>query len=119
MSRIDEQQAEKWFQVLSEEVKKATISEVARKIGYSRTAVSLVLSGKYVGETTAIASKVLETFTNHVSCPFLEKDINKGDCNDYQSRPMPTSHPRHLDHWMACRDGCPHSVQSLEGPDHA
>lgn len=119
MSRLDELRSQNWFQALNEHVGKSTISEVARQIGYSRSTVSLVLSGKYDGGTDAIAAKVLETFTDHVTCPFLSADITVGSCNDYQSRPMPTSHPRDLDHWMACRDGCPHSAHSLGDFDNA
>jgi hypothetical protein len=119
MSRIDELRTQKWFQELNEQVEQSSMTEVGRQIGYSRTTISLVLSGKYDGGLTAIAAKVLDTFTDHVTCPFLNDDITKGSCNDYQSRRMPTSHPRELDHWMACRDGCPHSTQSLGGRDDA
>lgn len=114
MSRLNELQDEKWFQVLSAEVKKSSKSEVARLMGYSRTTISLVMSGKYDGGTTAIAAKVMETFTDLVACPYLNADINKGQCWDHQSRPMPSSDPNQLRHWMSCRSECPHSSHSIE-----
>lgn len=115
MSRIEELRSQKWFQVLTDEVAKSSKSEVARQIGYSRPTVSLVMSGNYDGGTSAIATKVMEIFTDQVACPFLHADINKGQCVDYQSRPMPTSDPQQLRHWMSCRNECPHCSQSFVG----
>jgi hypothetical protein len=110
MSRLEKLKTEKWFQVLDEQINKTNITEVARQIGYSRTSVSLVYSGTYDGGTTAIALKVMKTFTDLVNCPFLDEDITNGECSDHQSRAMPTSSPKDLRHWMECRSGCPHST---------
>lgn len=114
MSRLEKLAAQRWFQVLQSEVKKTSISDVARQLGYSRPAISLVLSGKYDGGTKLIAAKVIAAFTELVQCPYLDCDLPQAKCGDYQSRPMPTSDPQALRHWVACRSGCPNGFHSIE-----
>lgn len=114
MSRLEELSDQRWFQVLQAEIKKTSISDVARQLGYSRPTISLVLSGAYNGGTDRIAAKVIAAFTELVQCPFLGCELAQVKCGDFQSRPMPTSDPEALRHWVACRTGCPNSFHSLE-----
>lgn len=114
MSGIEQAQEERWMRILREQCDQTSISDVARQIGYSRSTISLVLSGNYNGGTSKIAAKVIVTFTDFVRCPHLACDITQAVCRDHQSRPMPTSHPKALRHWIACRNGCPNSFQSIE-----
>lgn len=105
---------EMWFRVLKRECEASTISEVAKALGYDRAAISLVLSGKYKAGTARVAAKVISTFTDYVQCPFVEESIPQPDCEDYQSRAMPTSDPQALRHWMKCRTGCPYSFHDIK-----
>lgn len=114
MSSLDRLQDQKWFHVLKHEVSKSNIADVARQLGYSRPTISLVISGKYNGGTDLIAAKVIAAFTELVQCPFLACDLPRAQCEDHQSRAMPTSNPEALRHWMACRNGCPNGFHTVE-----
>lgn len=114
MSGIENLQSQKWLLVLKDEVRKTNISDVARQLGYSRPTISLVLSGNYNGGTDLIAAKVIAAFTELVQCPYLDCDLPQAKCGDFQSRPMPTSDPQALRHWVACRSGCANGFHTIE-----
>ncbi len=120
MSSVEQAQDPKWLVILKEEVDRSSIAAVARKLEYSRPVISLVLGEKYPGDVKKVAAKVLTTFSDSVFCPFLDGEIKNSQCQDFQSRDMPTSDPNALRHWCACRNGCPHSYHSIdEGKEHA
>ena len=48
-----------WLELLSDAVAASNMTAVARRLGISRTAVSLVLAGKYGAKTTRIETRVL------------------------------------------------------------
>lgn len=114
MSGIIQEQEDRWMSILREQCEQTSITDVARQLEYSRSTISLVLAGKYNGGTSKIAAKVVLTFTHFVHCPHLRGDITQAACRDHQSRPMPTSQPKALRHWVACRNGCPNSFHSIE-----
>lgn len=105
---------ERWLRILRDQCNQTSIADVARKIDYSRSAISLVLSGKYQGATDRIAAKVMAAFTDYVACPFLGEDIDRATCTDHQSRAQPCSDPQALRHWITCRTACPHSCHTIE-----
>jgi hypothetical protein len=105
---------ERWLDILHEQAEKSTITEIARQLDYSRTSISLVMSGRYDGSTAKIAAKVIEIFTDRVSCPHFGCDLTKAVCGDHQSRQMPTSDAAALRLWMACRNGCPNCDLSMD-----
>ena len=114
LNELEHEAEAPWLRILREECRKTSITDVARQLGYKRPTISLVLSGNYHGGTAKIAAKVIVTFTDFVQCPHLGCDIPQGACRDHQSRPMPTSDPEALRHWMACRSGCPNSFHSID-----
>lgn len=94
-----------WLALLADEAKRTTIAATARRIGYSRTAVSLALVGKYPGRTDKLAARVLETI-RRVACPFLDREVTPAECAKNGGR-TPTSSPAALRLWRACQ-ACPH-----------
>ena len=104
-----------WLTILRAEVAKSSCTAVADQIGYSRSAVSLVLSGTYAGSTDRIGAKVIETFTTYVNCPHTGGPLAQMDCAEVQARPMPTSDAKALRHWTSCRGGCPHFRGQTQG----
>ncbi len=98
-----------WLDILAAECEKSNKAEVGRQIGYSRTAISLALSGKYVGSTEKLAQAVISTFSDNLHCPHLQATINPDECVDFQSRPIPQSNATALRHWRACQS-CPAAV---------
>lgn len=97
-----------WFALLSEEVANTSIAASARKLGYSRTAISLAKSGKYPGSTAKLAAKVLEVLGS-IYCPHLDRTVTPAECAA-NSGPMPTSSPAALRLWRACQ-ACPNKPQ--------
>jgi hypothetical protein len=114
MSGVEQHDEERWMRILRDQCDLTSITNVAEKVGYGRSAISLALSGKYPGGTAKIAAKVIATFTDCVQCPYLDLDITQATCADHQSRAMPTSDPAALRHWMTCRTKCPFSYHSVE-----
>ncbi|MDH1333243.1 hypothetical protein N5D77_05955 [Comamonas thiooxydans] len=113
-------QSEPWFAMLSNRVQQpgAVRAQVARQLGISAAALSQVLNGSgCYGDGTAktdrIADKVVHTFGRY-SCPHLTAESGGDDqvitaeqCRSYAHREAPTSSPREMQHWQACRQ-CKH-----------
>ena len=94
-----------WLDILTAEARRTTIAATARRLGYSRTAVSLALAGKYPGGTDKLATTVLETFCRTL-CPHLDREMTPAECAKNGGR-VPTSSPAALRLWRACQ-ACPH-----------
>jgi len=54
-------------------------AEVAKKLGYSRGAISCVRRGCYAGDADKVLAKALEIF-GRVSCPYLRREITQSEC---------------------------------------
>lgn len=97
-----------WVEILRAEVAGRSMGAVAEQIGVSRTAISLVLAGKYPVKTPeAMERRVRDTFERR-HCPFLDQALAGDACRRYRERPMPRSSARDLRHWRACQ-ACPHN----------
>lgn len=112
-----------WLDLLRTEVERTSISAVAARLRkrngnpYSRTAVSLVLSGDY-GDTTAIERAVLEALAS-VDCPHLGQSIDMPTCRAMSTRTSPPrQHAAQLRHWRACQT-CPHRPATAEQKEDA
>ena len=98
-----------WLALLSEEVAITSIAATARRLGYSRTAISLAMSGKYPGSTAKLAAKVLEVLGS-IHCTHLERVVTPIECAANAGK-MPTSSPAALRLWRACQS-CPNKPQT-------
>lgn len=96
-----------WIEILAEQVAKKNKQAVADEIGVSRTAISLVLDGKYPASTDNLERKVLERYSI-VVCPFLNREISNKQCREHHSAKAPTSSPRAMRHWRVCQS-CEHN----------
>lgn len=102
---IQEYMRENWFLLLKEKIKTLGVRKAASQLGYSPTAVSLVLSGKYKGGTSKMEEAVIKTFSVR-HCPYLGLPINVGVCEGLSSAPAPTHNPLKMAQWKACQS-CP------------
>lgn len=102
-----------WRALLAEEVARTSITVAAKRLGYSRTAISLALSGKYIGSTDKVAASVLAVLGS-VDCPHLGLAVQPTKCAASAGK-MPTSSPGDLRLWRACQ-GCPHKPQTERRP---
>ena len=97
-----------WLALLADDVAlTGSKAATARKIGISRTAVSLLLDGKYQAKDLGrVQAKVLEALAGRVPCPHDRTDIARRACSDRATAPMPMSNPAELRAWTAC-GACP------------
>ncbi len=95
-----------WLDLLESAVAARGQAAVARELGYSPTTLSLVRRGRYPGGTDRIEARVLQVLGD-VACPFLNQTIPTSQCRRTSLAPVPTSNPKALQHWSACRS-CPH-----------
>lgn len=95
----------RWLELLRCEAVATSIGAVALRLGYSRTAISQVLSGKYPGNTAKIevaALAVLEAPLT-VACPYVGSDIPIDTCRATSTNRAPTHNPVLMWHWAACQ----------------
>ena len=85
----------------------ATRASVAERVGLSRTAVSLLLDGKYPASTARVEQKIFAAL-GRVQCPHLAVEISSAECAIYHGVDAPTSSPLAMRHWRACQE-CPHN----------
>jgi len=79
---------------------------VADMLGYTRTAVSQALNGRYPADTRKLAARIVEVFADHVACPHLALDIPSAACREHREAPLSTASREAIKHWQACRT-CP------------
>ncbi|MGZ2403335.1 MarR family transcriptional regulator [Rhizobium ruizarguesonis] len=98
-----------WVDVLRAEAEKPKRSKqaIADELGISRTAVSLLIAGKYTAKmdkvSAKIAPKVMALYSHQVWCPHLRASIGPSVCVGHHSAPMTMSDPDKLKQWAACR----------------
>jgi hypothetical protein len=94
-----------WMALLREQVAARSITAVALDLGVSRTAVSLVLAGKYTARTDKMAARILDVFSR-VRCPYSGGMISPAECGQ-RSGAMPMGSPGALRWWRMCQN-CEH-----------
>lgn len=97
------------MELLRAEVARTDLSKTARRLGYSRPAVSMVVAGTYAGRPDRLLERVLDVLGTH-QCPHLGAEIAHRTCAEHHSRPMPTGSRSAFRHWQACRR-CAHRTQ--------
>ncbi|MFG1409482.1 hypothetical protein V5G24_00080 [Xanthobacter sp. VTT E-85241] len=99
-----EQLGEDALALLRDAVKqRRSIAAVAHALGYSRSAISMALAGKYVGGTARLRARILEVLVHQVQCPHLGEPIAPSACRDLRERPMSTANRDAIKQWQACR----------------
>lgn len=86
--------------------------KVAQQIGYSRTAVSMVVHNKYDRPHDGIKEAILEHLM-HVECPLFACAINIEVCAKQQKKPFWASNPKLKEQWYQC-NACPHNKQGRQ-----
>lgn len=103
-----------WQPLLQHEVAASGCVATARKLGISHTSVSLLLAGKYPGNTTRMARRISTVLApdRAVACPFTGEEITILECAKISAL-VPTSSPVALRHWKMCRT-CAHNPHKKE-----
>ena len=92
-----------WIELLRAEAERTSIAATARRLGYSRPAISGVLNGTYRGNVSRIRSRVLAVLGRQVLCPHTGAVMHIDDCRRWRARPMPMGSAGDLKHWRACK----------------
>lgn len=80
---------------------------VARATGYSDSAISQALHGKYQGELDNLLAKIEEVYgSSTVECPVLGT-ITLAQCGTHRRRPFAATNPQRVRLFTACQR-CPH-----------
>lgn len=94
------------MKLLREKVAELGQAQVARDLGYSASAISQVLHGKYQGSLDNLLERVAEVYgSDVVSCPVLG-DIPLGRCSEERRKPFAATNAQRVRQWRACQN-CP------------
>jgi hypothetical protein len=97
-----------FVRLLAAEVEASNKTQASRRIGMSRTAVSLILANRYSSPSTAgVERRVMETL-GRIECVALEDVVTIDQCQSYREKPAPTHKPQAMQHWRACQH-CTHN----------
>ena len=101
-----------WLELLREAAQATSKQAVAKELSklstkkIGRTAISLILNGKYPAKTERIETLVLTRYAR-VDCPHLNENITFAVCREHHTKAAPTSSPFAMRHWRACQS-CHH-----------
>jgi hypothetical protein len=106
-----------WVAELADEADRTTGAAVSRKIGYSDSLASQVISRSYRGDLGSVEAAVRGAIMGlTVECPALRGAIGRELCLRHQKQPLSTASPSSVKLYHACRAGCPHSrIKRSEG----
>ncbi|KAB2772144.1 transcriptional regulator [Brucella anthropi] len=99
-----------WIVILAEACDRESQSAISRKVGYSASAVSQVLSNSYqngdIGRVELAVRGAL--MAEIVRCPALG-DIARNVCISWQRKPFSTANAHNVRMFHECRSRCPFS----------
>lgn len=99
-----------WVIALAKEVDSSNRTVVAKRMGVSRTSISLVLANKYPSPSTQGIEKRLAAMLNGVSCP-VRGHLSNEECQIERQRPFIASNPTRVIQYRACSK-CPNNPAS-------
>ena len=103
-----------WVRRLAEESDRFGQATVARKVDYSRTTVSQVLSNTYAGDLRRVEQMVLGALmAETVQCP-VKGEMSRNICLKWQDKPFAATSADRARMYHACRSGCPFSKHGVE-----
>ena len=91
-----------FVQLLGAEVARSNMTATGKRIGMSRSAVSLVLANRYPSPSTAgVERRVLDAL-GRLDCVAIDAEVTAEQCQSYREKPAPTHNPQAMQHWKAC-----------------
>lgn len=85
-----------------------------KRIGYSASAISTVINGRYRGDMRRVEETVRGALMGHVvSCPVLG-EIGRNECLGWQKKPFAATSSVRAAVYRACRGGCRHSALKVD-----
>ncbi len=91
------------MQLLREKCAEFGQAEVARRLGYSPSAINQALKGAYQGSLDNLLTRVEEIFgTSTVICPVLG-EISLRKCSENRKRPFAATNPLRVQLYRQCK----------------
>lgn len=106
-----------WLIELATFADREGLAGAERRVGYSRSAVSSILAGKYRGDLGRVEQMVRGALmAETVGCPVLG-EIGRNRCLEWQKKPFAATSSHRTTMYRACRSGCEHARRN-SGDDH-
>ncbi|MGB0732454.1 MAG: hypothetical protein ACPGPF_01775 [Pontibacterium sp.] len=105
-----------WIVLLANAAEQSTKAAVAKRLGISRSSVSLLLANKYPAANTHKMQAVVEAGLGGMTCPVLG-EISASECQKQRETPFSSSNPTRIALYRACQR-CPHNPKAA-GEQHA
>lgn len=103
-----------FVQLLAAEVRQSSRTQAGKRIGMSRTAVSLILVNRYASKSTAgVERRVMDTL-GRIECAATETIVTIEQCQSYRERPAPTHNPYAMHGWRACQHCIHHPHRQIQ-----
>ena len=96
-----------WVQLLAAEVALSNRTQAGKRIGMSRSAVSLVLVNRYPSPSTAGIERRVLAKLGRLECPAKGEVVTVIQCQEFREKPAPTHNPMAMQPWRTCQR-CPH-----------
>nr|DAJ24586.1 MAG TPA: Transcriptional regulator, LacI family regulator, Lacl family, Protein.33A [Caudoviricetes sp.] len=93
---------EDWFAALKDEAERSSLRRLGEKLGYSKTALSMILRGTYYGKTDKAAAAVRRALLRY-TCPHSGETMSATACRTIAHAPPPTHNPIKMQHWRSCQ----------------
>ena len=106
------EQPPQWISALARAVEQSSKAAVAKRIGISRTSVSLLLANKYPSPQTNKMQAKVEAVLNGVNCP-LYGALTNAQCQKERQKPFIASNPIRVQQYRTCAQ-CPHNTNAQE-----
>lgn len=97
-----------FVQLLGAEVARSNMTAAGKRIGMSRTTVSLVLANRYPSPSTAGVERRVMNVLGRIDCLAVGAVVTSEQCQSYRAKPAPTHNPNAMQHWKACQH-CRHN----------
>lgn len=96
-----------WIVILAEACDRESQSAIARKVGYSPSAISQVLSNTYQNGDIARVEQAVRgaLMAETVNCPVMG-EMPHNTCIQWQRKPFATTNSHRIRMHQACRSGC-------------
>ncbi len=88
--------------LLRAEVERTDTVRTAERLGVSRTAISLLINGKYTADPSRMHALILSVLGG-VRCPHLDADLSHDACRTWRERDTPAQSAAAVAHWRACQ----------------
>lgn len=97
-----------FVRLLAAEATATNRAKAGKRIGMSRTAVSLVLVNKYDSPSTAGVERRVMEVLGRIECVAVGETLTVEQCQGFYQRSAPTHNPMAMQHWRACQQ-CPNN----------